>query len=254
MGAQYLIRFDDFCPTMNWRVWSEVEKILLECQVQPILSVVPDNQDEDLKISEARKDFWGDVRTWQARDWTIGLHGYQHLYQTKDAGLVGLNNFSEFSGLPFDEQLAKIQRGVEIFDREEVKPAVWVAPGHSFDETTVKALHSAKIHGISDGLHIYPHVDSLGIVWVPQQFARFHAMPFGVWTICCHINRWTARDIAAFRSQVHSYRKRIVGLPDVVASYSERQSTWFEPTYARLHLAALKTNRWIVSNHLRPST
>jgi predicted deacetylase len=254
MSAQYLIRFDDFCPTMNWDVWNEVEKILLECNVHPILSVIPDNQDENLKVSEARKSFWEDVRAWQARGWTIGLHGYQHLYETRDAGLIGLNDFSEFSGLRFDEQSGKIQRALEIFYREEVKPAVWVAPGHSFDETTVKVLRSANIHCISDGLHIYPHVDSLGILWVPQQFWRFRPMPFGVWTVCCHVNRWTARDIALFRSQLQRFRAKIADFPDVIASYSGRQSHWFEAPYARLHLAALKAARFAVSHDLRSSS
>ena len=46
--ARYLIRFDDICPMMNWRIWAEIEAILLEKKVKPILDVVPDNQDPHL--------------------------------------------------------------------------------------------------------------------------------------------------------------------------------------------------------------
>ncbi len=45
MKARYLIRFDDICPTMNWTIWEQVEQVLRTYHVQPILAVVPDNQD-----------------------------------------------------------------------------------------------------------------------------------------------------------------------------------------------------------------
>src|SRR5262249_15450035 len=77
MEPKYLLRFDDICPTMNWGVWRSVEKILLDTDVKPILAVVPDNRDERLKVGNANEGFWEEVRGWQARSWTIGLHGYQ---------------------------------------------------------------------------------------------------------------------------------------------------------------------------------
>src|SRR5437762_14036332 len=97
MRAQYLIRFDDCCPTMNWPVWVEVERALLEFDVKPIMSVVPDNRDRELEVNEPNRDFWSEVRGWQQRGWTIGLHGYQHRYVTRDAGVVGIHKYSEFS-------------------------------------------------------------------------------------------------------------------------------------------------------------
>ncbi len=238
---------------MNWSVWAQVEKILLEFEVKPILSVVPDNQDEKLKVSEPNNGFWNEVRAWQSRGWTIGLHGYQHLYATHDAGIVGINKFSEFSGLSFHEQLDKVRRSLEIFEREGVKPDVWVAPAHSFDESTVKALQSAGVKCISDGLHLFPHIDSLGILWVPQQFWRFRWMPYGVWTICHHFNSWNGRDIARFRSDLQHFRRSIVDFKEIVTSYSGRRVYWFDVVYARLHLTALKVSRLAFLRERKPS-
>jgi predicted deacetylase len=68
---------------MNWAVWRSVEQALLELDVKPIVAVVPDNQDAALKVGEENKNFWDDVRAWQERGWTIGLHGYQHVYATE---------------------------------------------------------------------------------------------------------------------------------------------------------------------------
>ena len=50
MSAKYLVRFDDICPTMNWSVWEAVEEVLVEADIKPILAVIPDNQDDHLKI------------------------------------------------------------------------------------------------------------------------------------------------------------------------------------------------------------
>ena len=238
---------------MNWAVWAQVEEILLEFEVRPILSVIPDNQDETLKVCEPNKGFWDEVRTWQARGWAIGLHGYQHLYATQDAGIVGINNRSEFSCLSLEEQLYKVERALEIFERERVTPDVWVAPGHSFDGTTVKVLRSAGIRYISDGLFLFPHVDPLGVLWVPQQFWRFRWMPLGVWTVCSHFNKWTARDIAMFRSDVQRFQHAIADFTNIIASYSSRRSNWFDGSYARLHLTALKASRLAILQSWRSS-
>ncbi len=243
MIGRYLLRFDDFCPTMNWDIWAQVEDILLQFDVKPILSVVPDNQDQTLKVCQAKEKFWDDVRTWQNRGWTIGLHGYQHRYVTQDAGIIGIKGSSEFSGLPYEEQFRKLQLGKQIFERENITPNVWVAPGHSFDETTVKALQALGIRYISDGLNIYPHLDSANMTWVPQQFWRFRWMPFGVWTVCHHINAWTTNDITKFRSDIQSFRSAIISFTNVVASHAKHRGSWLDRPYAKLYLTALKVRR-----------
>lgn len=227
---------------MNWGVWAQVEKALLEFQVNPILAVVPDNQDKVLNVCDANKNFWNEVRTWQQRGWTIGVHGYQHRFVTRDAGIVGINEFSEFSGLAYEEQSYNLRCALEIFEREGVKPEVWIAPGHSFDKTTVKALRFSGIKYISDGLYLFPWLDPLGVLWVPQQFWKFRWMPLGVWTVCQHFNSWTANDISKLRSDLKRFRPRIVDFRDVVNLYAERHRCWFDASYARLHLAALKAS------------
>ncbi|HEX2228742.1 MAG TPA: DUF2334 domain-containing protein, partial [Candidatus Binatia bacterium] len=78
MAARYIIRFDDICPTMNWDIWQQIEKILFQNRLEPILAIVPDNRDTSLMVREARSEFWATARSWQARGWTIGVHGYQH--------------------------------------------------------------------------------------------------------------------------------------------------------------------------------
>jgi len=99
LGAtRYLLRFDDICPTMNWEIWSEIVAALLKKELKPILAVMPDNQDETLRISLPANNFWERVRAWQAFDWTIGVHGYQHRYVSRHRGIVTGRRKSEFAG------------------------------------------------------------------------------------------------------------------------------------------------------------
>ena len=78
MTVKFLLRFDDMCPTINWHVWQKLEDIMIEERIAPIVSVIPDNQDPSLHECEPNEHFWERVRAWQARGWTIGLHGYQN--------------------------------------------------------------------------------------------------------------------------------------------------------------------------------
>ena len=58
MTARYLVRFDDICPTMNWRVWEQLEPLLQAHGVKPIMAVVPDNHDRHLVVDAPQPGFW----------------------------------------------------------------------------------------------------------------------------------------------------------------------------------------------------
>ncbi|HYV01864.1 MAG TPA: DUF2334 domain-containing protein [Actinomycetota bacterium] len=223
MSASYLLRFDDLCPTMRWSAWEGIERVLVENDIKPIASVVPDNRDPQLMVDPPDAGFWDRVRRWQSWGWTIGFHGYQHRYVTERAGLVGINRYSEFAGLSLDEQERKLEAALRIFQQEEVVPRVWVAPGHSFDATTVDVLWRLGIRTISDGLFPLPHRDRRGMLWVPQQLWRFRRMPAGVWTICVHMNTRGADGVARLLQGIQDHRQRIVDLDSVAAAYSHRR-------------------------------
>lgn len=216
MPARYLLRFDDLCPTMDRAAWVVVEEILAHVGVAPILAVVPDNRDDALRFADPEPGFWDRVRSWQARGWTIGLHGYQHCYVTHSAGLTGLKTRSEFAGLPEAEQAVKLDSALAIFRREGVRPDVWVAPGHSFDRVTLRCLWARGIRVVSDGFSLAPVVDGGGMVHVPQQLWRLRRVPFGLWTVCYHHNGWTRTHIDRFARDVARFRPAITSLADAL--------------------------------------
>lgn len=238
MGAQYLVRFDDVAPTMRWSVWERVERLLDAWQIKPIVAVVPNNRDPRLHAEPARPDFWDRVRGWQAKHWAIGWHGYEHVYSSPSAGLVGVHRGSEFAGVAESEQRARLDRAARVFRGQNVVPDVWVAPGHAFDWTTVRLLPEYGIRVISDGLFARP-VRWGACTWVPQQLWRFRDLPFGVWTVCHHINAWTQADLDRFERDVASYRERIVALGDVLAGPLPARN-WLDWTFAHAYRGAIR--------------
>jgi len=215
-GPAYLLRFDDICPTMNWRVWETVERILVERQIRPLLAVVPDNRDRNLMVETAHPDFWGSVRRWRDWGWTIGMHGYQHTYISRDAGILRLKPASEFAGMPASEQSRRLAAGLKIFRENGVEPQVWVAPGHSFDWNTVAALRELGITRISDGLFFAPRRDRTGCTWIPQQLWRFRRMLRGTWTVCLHHNSWGRAELARFDESVTAYAGALCGFEEII--------------------------------------
>lgn len=222
MNAKYILRFDDFCPTMNWIVWEQIEAILIKHNIKPIVAVVPDNQDPNLVTASPQEDFWERVRTWQASGWVIAIHGYQHLYSTCNAGLMRKNQYSEFAGLPYDEQRTKLEKGLAIFAEHNVRADAWIAPAHAFDENTVKALLDLNINVISDGFYLRP-VKRLGALWIPQQIWRFKPMPFGLWTVSLHHNGYSDSDIKKLDHDISKFAPDIISFDQAISDFSAKE-------------------------------
>ncbi len=242
MSPRYVVRFDDICPTMDWRAWSRIEPVLDRHGVKPIMAVVPDNRDPHLAAGEVAPDFWSRVRHWQAQGWTIALHGHQHLYTTREPGLVGINRYSEFAGLSESTQRDKLQQALAIFAREGVRADAWVAPAHSFDEITLKLLLEAGIGVVSDGFYRRP-VRHLGALWVPQQLWRFRPMPEGVWTVCYHCNGFGDAAVERFTSDIGRYAAQIVSLPEACAAPRIGARSVPDAAFAAAWRAALRLKR-----------
>jgi hypothetical protein len=206
-GYSFILRFDDICPTMNWRAWLQVEESLREAEVGALLAIVPDNRDPKLEIASTATNF--------------GLHGYQHVYVTKKRGLVGRRALSEFAGLGVEEQRRKLTGGFQIFKREGVRPTVWVAPGHTFDKITVSILPEVNIHIISDGFFRFPHRDGKGVYWIPQQLWSLRPVPSGVWTVCYHVNEWGQAELQQFREGLLRWKERVSSVEDIHQQFGQ---------------------------------
>lgn len=184
-----LIRLDDITPDMNWSNFERVRAILEKFHIRPIIGVVPDNRDKTLQIEQASEGFWPLMRTLQDAGWTIAQHGYQHRYVTRKSGLLGLNPFSEFAGLSYGEQLKKLSSGQEILHKQGIYAKMFMAPGHTYDRRTLKALQALGFTSVTDGYADKPY-RYYNLCFLPCTLSE-PRIPSGVDTLCLHINGMT---------------------------------------------------------------
>ena len=181
--SKFIIRLDDACPTMCKKKWKRIEKILLKYDIKPLVAVIPNNKDKSLDFNKEDKNFWNKVNYWKKNNWEIGIHGYSHVTNSNNSGLLGLNKKSEFSNLSFKIQKNLILKSFNFLKKKKIDLDYWVAPFHSFDENTIEAIKKLNSNIIiSDGFSYRPF-SYLGLKWVPQQLWKFYNIPFGIWTI-----------------------------------------------------------------------
>lgn len=216
--AQYILRCDDLCPTSSQPRWSRFLALFEEFGIRPILAVIPENLDLDLRFSPPARGFWMRMRRLEAAGATIGLHGYRHLSNSRGRSLVPLHRATEFAGVPFERQREWIRAGMVILRGHGLNPRIWVAPRHGFDDQTVSALLEEGISVLSDGFARVPFVRN-GMTWIPQQLWEPVDKPHGLWTICIHPN--TAQDslVERLRAFIRDHAVQFTSVERVLAEF-----------------------------------
>jgi protein-tyrosine-phosphatase/predicted deacetylase len=224
--ARYVIRIDDCHPRMHRENFDRVRRLFARFGVKALAGVIPDCRHDALVRGEAYGGFWREMRELCQEGWTVALHGCTHERLTADGGLLQTNRSSEFAGLPYEQQRERLARGRTILEAHALDTTVFMAPWHSFDWNTVRALRALGFDTLTDGDGVAPY-EKGGLVWVPQQLGTPRSVPFGVWTFALHTDGMTEghyRGLEEFlqrrASQVVSFeeakRLRVAG-PERVA-------------------------------------
>ena len=96
-----VFRIDDLSPWMDMLKFERIMHLLEKFNALPLLGIVPDNLDEEIKYSSYNEDFWGLMNDLQKKGCMIGMHGVHHLLNHKSKSLVSSGIMSEFSGLSY---------------------------------------------------------------------------------------------------------------------------------------------------------
>ena len=214
--AQYLLRFDDLCPTFAQSRWQRFLPLIEEFGLRPILAVVPGNKDKGLNLSPPSPEFWEQMRALQAAGATIGLHGYRHLCTSRGASLLPLHRHSEFAGVREEIQRQWIGEGLEILRGQGLDPSIFVAPCHGFDHGTLHALRDQGIQALSDGFARTPFTRG-GLTWIPQQLWGPVKKSKGLWTICIHSNFANSAQVDGLRAFLCSHATQFTSVDRVLS-------------------------------------
>ncbi|MDX9917725.1 MAG: DUF2334 domain-containing protein [Gudongella sp.] len=235
----YLLRLDDASDFMDTIKWDRMEFLLNKYSVKPIVGIIPNNQDLNITIKYKRdKDFWKKARKWQAKGWTIALHGYTHVYITKCGGINPVNLQSEFAGVPLEVQKDKIKNALEVFEKQGLYPKIFSAPSHTFDLNTLEALRQiSQIRVISDTVanDIYKNK---GFHFIPQQCGRVRKLPIKLITFCYHPNEMEEVDFDRLELFINKERNKFVDYSNV--AMKDRQYGLYDHLLRQLYFTGRK--------------
>lgn len=217
--AQYLLRFDDLCPTAAHSRWQRFLPLIEEFNLRPILAVIPDNQDKELNLSPPDAEFWTQMRAMEAVGATIALHGFCHLCASRGRSLLPLHLRTEFAGVAEATQQEWIREGLGILRGQGLNPRIFVAPRHGFDRATLRALRMEGMELISDGFARVPFTRG-GLIWIPQQLWGPVAKSKGLWTICVHSNSASAAQLEQLQAFVRAHSGQFTSVDRVLAELS----------------------------------
>ncbi len=206
------IRMDDISPRMDWAKWKRANQILVKHNITPLLGVVPDNQDLNLiKENETapKEEFWAFLRQCQEKGYVLALHGCHHVYDTKKGGMFPLNTFSEFAGHSYEKQYERLACGQKILEEHGIRTELFMAPAHSYDRNTLRALCRLGITKMTDGFGTKPYVYR-GITFYPiAHHLEKQWNKQGYTTYVLHTNTMEEKDFERL--------ERIVSKQDVIS-------------------------------------
>lgn len=221
MVVSFVLRIDDVVPGFPWEKFKPLEETILELGIRPVIGVVPDNQDASLNFEPLRADFFEQIRSWRRSGWTVAQHGYQHLYTSFGRDFLGRTRKSEFLGYSGPRQEEMLRKGKEVLEAEAVWDPVFMAPSHSFDETTLGALESLGFRFVTDGWGVHPY-EVRGLRFVPQLFATPRTLGPGLYTICLHIGTMSRSDVLAASIAIRQRAGKFISFPDAAVLRSPR--------------------------------
>lgn len=197
------VRLDDITPDMDWKRFYAFKALLDKYQVKPLIGIVPRNRDENLKGTQegAPEDFWEYVRQLKEEGWSIALHGCRHIYTTGKSGVFPLNDFSEFAGVPYEKQKEMLAEGKAVLEENGIHTDLFMAPAHSYDKNTLKALAETGFTKVTDGFGSRPYRWK-GLVFYPISFQLGKTLrkKDGYSTMVVHTGTLKEEELARYES------------------------------------------------------
>ncbi len=212
-----IIRFDDISENMKWEFMERCESLFDKYKIKPVLGVIPNNQDIELKKYPKKENFWEKVKSWENKGWTIAMHGYSHVYdnETDKKDFFGYGGKSEFFGHSLEEQKRRLGKGIKIFKKNNINIKTFFAPNHTYDETTFTALKQSGINEVIDGYGLLPYTYK-EIKFIPQLFYKTVMLPIGIQSTQLHINYWNEKDFKKFEKFIVNNHKKIYSYNEVI--------------------------------------
>ncbi len=218
------VRMDDITPDMDWKSFAAFEKLFEKYGIRPLLGIVPDNRDEKLSVDPAKNEFWDKMRQLQKKGWCLAMHGCHHVYSTKKCGCFPLNGRSEFAGLSEKEQRALLTEGKKQLAAHGIHTDIFMAPGHTFDKTTLRILKELRFSYVTDGFGKMPYLYE-GMTFLPISFlrSRMFSKKEGFTTLVIHCNHSSEEERKRYEEMFAAQKDSFVPYQAFLRAPAKRQ-------------------------------
>lgn len=211
----YLLRLDDASEHWDIEKWNRMHDLLKKYNISPIFAIIPHNEDPKLLEYPVDAEFFKTVHMWIDEGWTPALHGFNHVLNSECGGINPINQRSEFAGVDLLLQKEKIASGCAIFEKNDIKTKIFVAPAHTFDRNTLRALkEESDIRIISDTIANDVYYEE-GFYFIPQQSGMVRKMQTKVTTFCYHPNTLSDDEFLKLEKFIEKHRSEFVSFEDV---------------------------------------
>ena len=238
------VRMDDITPDMNWDNFRFFQELFEEAGITPLLGIVPENKDENLHREEPRQDFYEIMKELQKQGWTLSMHGCHHIYSTKKGGIFPLNNFSEFAGVSYTEQKKMLEEGKRKLEQNGIVTDMFMAPAHSYDKNTLRALKELEFTKITDGFGKRPYIyKEFTFYPISFQLSRSLKQKDGYTTMVLHANTITEKDKERYKNIFKEYGKDMISYSEYLKAEPVKQSIvgrWKEYLLAKMKFLLVK--------------
>ncbi|MDE6619062.1 MAG: DUF2334 domain-containing protein [Lachnospiraceae bacterium] len=224
------IRMDDITPDMDWGKFMRFKTLCDQYGVKPLLGVVPDNKDEKLHIDKPEtapvEDFWQYLKKLEKEGWCIAQHGVTHCYTTQKMGCFPLNRLSEFAGTAYGQQYEALKRGRDILNSHDIRTDIFMAPAHSFDHNTVRALKKLGFRRMTDGFGNAPY-SRWGMQFYPISYKQSSVLKkckkMGYTTFVVHANTMNDRDFERYEQLFAAHRDRLIPYSELLMLHPKKR-------------------------------
>ncbi|MBR3307859.1 MAG: DUF2334 domain-containing protein [Lachnospiraceae bacterium] len=226
------VRIDDITPEMDWKRFKRFEDLLDKYGIKPLIGVIPACEDQKLDAGEDRNKDFDDRARYAAwlkeridEGWTVAVHGYHHVYTTKCGGLFPLNPKAEFAGVRYSRQIHMLRNGRKKLKELGIDSRIFMAPGHSFDGNTLKALKEAGYTYVTDGYGNGPFLRK-GLKFLPISFLKDRELKKqeGVTTFVVHTWELEDEDIEEWEKLFGGQRERFIDYGELLSMKARKRS------------------------------
>lgn len=219
-----LFRLDDVTPWQNWENFERLHELFRRYSIAPVIGAVPENLDEKLRIGSPREDYSEYLQQLQREEgWVIAQHGYTHTYVNRNGGMLKVNRQSEFAGLPLEEQREKLEKGQQILQKQGICAKMFMAPAHTYDKRTLKALKELGFSWVTDGYtdHAYRRY---GLIFIPCTVSKPVVVGSDrVNTVCYHPNMMTEQEFTELEAFLQQHAGECMSFDTYLQQLAEQE-------------------------------